>query len=505
MRRWVVILPAAAAVTAGLMGVSAHLSFEAGSDAEAPAIAQDAAPPLAPSTSGLPATVQDQPAAAEELPAVAADAPAPAADGPESDVIADPAGTALADIEATESPAEDEASLRHMVVEVGRGDTLLGVLVNAAVPRDEAIQAIDALRRVFNPRLLQAGQEIAVMFDRAGGQDRFMGLTITPNVQRSVTVQRSPDDSYEAKAVDRPLETKLVAASARISSSLFEAGVSAGVPIAVLSEVIKLFSYDVDFQRDIQRDDEFRVLYQRQFTDQGDAAGEGDILVAELTMSGKPTTFYRYKTRDGVIDYFNSQGESIRKALLRTPVDGARLTSGFGLRRHPILGYSKLHAGIDFGAPPGTPIYAAGAGTVDEAGAKGAYGNYVRIRHNKEISTAYAHMSRFAPGVKRGGRVRQGDVIGYVGSTGRSTGPHLHYEVLRNERQVNPMSIDLPTGQMLEGKELAAFRTMIAELERQYAEIRSSEPQIAETVGLKGVAAKDQPSAAQKACTDAPC
>ncbi|HYH22542.1 MAG TPA: M23 family metallopeptidase, partial [Azospirillum sp.] len=188
---------------------------------------------------------------------------------------------------------------------------------------------------------------------------------------------------------------------------------------------------------------------------------------------------------------YNRDGESIRRALLRTPIDGAKLTSGFGMRHHPILGYSKMHKGMDFGAPTGTPIYAAGNGVVEQAGGNGAYGNYVRIRHNTEVSTAYAHLSRFAKGLKRGARVEQGDVIGFVGSTGRSTGPHLHYEVLKAGHQVNPKAIDLPTGEKLAGRELQAFQQTVRNLDRAYREAKA---------GMQ-LARSHQPAGEDKGCS----
>jgi murein DD-endopeptidase MepM/ murein hydrolase activator NlpD len=244
-------------------------------------------------------------------------------------------------------------------------------------------------------------------------------------------------------------------------------------------QMIRAFSYDVDFQRDVHPGDGFTVMYEREFTEDGAPAREGEVVFASLSLSGKEMALYRYTTRDGETDYFNRRGESVRKALLRTPVDGARISSTFGMRRHPILGYSKMHKGVDFAAPTGTPIYAAGNGTIEEAGPKGAYGNYIRVRHNREIATAYAHLSRISKDVRRGAKVRQGDVIGFVGTTGRSTGPHLHYEVLRNGRQANPMSVDLPTGIVLAGRDLTAFKEMVGKVEVQFAELMT-ERQVAQ-------------------------
>jgi len=211
----------------------------------------------------------------------------------------------------------------------------------------------------------------------------------------------------------------------------------------------------------------------------GRMAKTGNISVAEMVLSGQKIRLHRYKAKDGFVDYYSATGQSVRKALLRTPIDGARISSGFGRRRHPILGYTRMHKGLDFAARRGTPIYAAGDGVVDFAGRKGGYGKYVRIRHTGTYKTAYAHMHRYGKGVRTGRRVRQGQIIGYVGSTGRSTGPHLHYEVHKNGRQVNPRSIKLPSGRKLKGRELTAFKTYRVELDRDYAALTQSQ-QVAE-------------------------
>ena len=181
--------------------------------------------------------------------------------------------------------------------------------------------------------------------------------------------------------------------------------------------------------------------------------------------------FYRHEFEGGRIGYFKADGHSAKKGLLSTPVDGARMSSGFGMRHHPVLGYSKMHKGMDFAAPTGTPIYAAGDGVVEKASRFGGYGNYVRIRHNDNIKTAYAHMSRFGKGVKSGSTVKQGEVIGYIGTTGRSTGPHLHYEVLMDGAQVNPNSVKIPTGEVLAGAELNKFKSTVASYEKQFKKL----------------------------------
>lgn len=368
----------------------------------------------------------------------------------------------------TDSGPEPE---RHTLAVV-RGDTLMTLLADADVSRDDAHGAIEALRERFDPRSLQVGQEVTVLFEpRRGGSKRFVGLEIAPDVVRSVSVARG-DDGFETSENQKAVQRLPAAGEGEIQSSLFEAGSKAGVPISVMMAVIKAYSHEVDFQRDLQPGDRFAVLYERIVTEDGRDAGEGELLHATLVLSGRELPIYRFKDHDGRVDYYNRQGESIRRALLRTPVDGVRITSGFGMRKHPILGYSKMHKGVDFGAPTGTPIYAAGNGTVEEVGPKGAYGQYVRIRHNNEIATAYAHLSRFANGLRRGAKVEQGEVIAYVGSTGRSTGPHLHYEVLKRGQQIDPRSIDLPTGRKLDGRDLRDFQLAVRGIERQFEQAR---------------------------------
>jgi len=353
------------------------------------------------------------------------------------------------------------------VVRVGRGETLIQLLTDAGITAGEAHAAILALSEVFQPRSLKAGQDvhISLLPDGVDETGRLVSVSIQESVERDVNVSRGSDGSFVASAIDRPLVRSIEGRAGVIETSLYVAGEADGVPPPVMAEVIRAFSYDVDFQRDIQPGDGYEIVYEQYRDEEGLPAKEGGILFATLMLSGKPLVIYGFETGDGRHDYYNGKGESVRKALLRTPIDGARITSGFGVRRHPILGFSRMHKGIDFGARTGTPIYAAGDGVVQEAGRKGGYGNYVRIRHNGSYATAYAHMSRFAKGIRTGRRVDQGQVIGYVGSTGRSTGPHLHYEVMINGRQINPMSVKLPTGRKLDGKELERFQTERARID----------------------------------------
>ncbi len=357
------------------------------------------------------------------------------------------------------------------VLEVGRGDTLLGLLLaQDEIDRPTAHAAVTALETVFDPRRLRPGQEITLGFDHQGTTSTFAGIEVMPDVETvAVANWDAAAEGFTAQTVGIALETRRTAAAGTITRSLSADANDAGVPHGVLSSIIRAYSFDVDFQRDIHPDDAFGLMWEQDFNPDGTLARQGDVLFATLTLGDRTMPIYRFETDDGLIDYFDPDGVSVRRQLLRTPLDGARLSSGFGMRRHPILGYNRMHRGTDFAAPTGTPIYAAGNGVIDRIGTNGGYGKYIRIRHNSQLSTAYAHLSRYAQGLSRGDRVEQEQVIGYVGSTGQSTGPHLHYEVLIDGTQVNPMSIDLPTGQTLEGTELAQFEEWRDELDRQYA------------------------------------
>jgi murein DD-endopeptidase MepM/ murein hydrolase activator NlpD len=368
--------------------------------------------------------------------------------------------------------AEAAPRLRQQALKVRRGDTLMKLLVKAGVPRREAHAAVTSLRAVYDPRDLDVGQTVTVLYrDQSNGErrERFHGVRLDAAVDREVSVTRREADGYVAVESVRPLARDLTYVSAAIESSLFLAAERANVPIPVIVSMIHLFSFDVDFQRDVQPGDGFEVLYERfRFAD-GRVARTGEVIHAVLQLSGKRLLLYRFARPDGRVDHFDGNGQSVRKALLRTPVDGARLSSRYGMRRHPVKGYNRMHRGIDFAAPTGTPIYAAGDGVVRSAGRNGGYGTYVRIRHNSTYDTAYAHLSRIAKGLRRGKRVRQGQVIGYVGSTGLSTGPHLHYEILRDGRQVNPLKVKMPPGDKLDGALLAAFRARRDEIDARVA------------------------------------
>jgi murein DD-endopeptidase MepM/ murein hydrolase activator NlpD len=243
----------------------------------------------------------------------------------------------------------------------------------------------------------------------------------------------------------------------RLYQSIYETALRNQIPRPIVDELIRIYSYDVDFQRKAQPGDSFAVLYAGD-DETASAEAKNEVLYASLTVAGETKKFYRYQSPDdGVVDYYDETGKSAKKFLVRKPVAEGIMRSGFGVRKHPVLGYTRAHTGVDWAAPIGTPIYASGNGTIEKMGWEGGYGRYIRMRHANGYETAYGHMSAFAKGVDVGKNVRQGQIIGFVGSTGLSTGPHVHYEIIINSRFVDPMKVKLPRGRVLDGPELAGF------------------------------------------------
>ena len=359
------------------------------------------------------------------------------------------------------------AKPRYRELEVKSGDTVAGLLQEAGLSGSEAYQAVKALGKYYDVRKVRSGQKIGVHFKPAvGGALEFSKMAMKLDPVKEVSIQRMGPEDFKAELSEKELFPRVYARKAEIQTSVYGSAARASIPSSVIANMIRIYSWNIDFQRDIRSGDKIEVLYEAFETEDGEFARYGNVLYANLSVGGKDHPIYRFEMNDGDVDYFEPDGISIRKTLMKTPVDGARISSGFGMRKHPILGYNKMHKGMDFAAPTGTPIYAAGDGVIEEAGRKGAYGKYIRVRHNSKLKTAYAHLHRIK--VKPGTRVKQGEVIGTVGNTGRSTGPHLHYEVILNGKQVNPRSVNLPTGEQLKGKELSRFKAMAANVYKEY-------------------------------------
>lgn len=349
--------------------------------------------------------------------------------------------------------AHEERELR-----VGSGETLAGLLNRAGASPDETNAALASIATVYNARQLRPGQQINLFFDRRGGDARLTGVAFRSAPGASVTANRVTAGGFAARQVEMPTTFENARISAEVETSLYASALELGATDREIEALADAFAYDVDFQRDVQPGDHFELVFERYYDDEGNTVRTGDLLFVSLETRRGMRDFYAFMAPgDSRLDWYDADGKSARRFLMKTPINGARLSSGFGMRRHPILGYSRMHRGTDFAAPTGTPILAAGEGTVVRASRYGGYGNYIRIRHANGYETAYAHMSRYARGMRSGARVRQGQVIGYVGTTGRSTGPHLHYEVSLRGRQVNPMSLRVATGRTLSGRALDLF------------------------------------------------
>jgi murein DD-endopeptidase MepM/ murein hydrolase activator NlpD len=380
---------------------------------------------------------------------------------------------------AERKAAKPQTETRTLTVD--HGDTIVSMLQDAGVSRVDAAAVVAAMKPLISPKNIRSGQTFEATFgspedagsatEPDGGQfskndrddedssptRRLLTLSFAPSVDRQINVHLEPEEGYFAEDVQRKLESRYQHAGATIDSNLYLAAMQAGIPANLVVEIIRMFSYEVDFQRDVHQGDDFEVFFNRYFTPQGQPAKVGDILAASMTLAGKKHLLYRFETADGEAEYFDANGQSAKSMLMKTPVDGARISSGFGARHHPILGYTRMHKGIDFAVPSGTPVMAAGSGTVIFAGSAGEYGNLVVINHGNSYATAYGHLSRFATGLHNGERVHQGDVVAYSGMTGLATGPHLHYEIRVNNSQVNPAMIKVASGRKLEGADFKAF------------------------------------------------
>lgn len=392
-----------------------------------------------------------------------------------------------------EQLAFTEVYLRHETREmrVGNGETLAGLLARAGASSSDTNAALTSIADVYNPRRLRPGQAISLYFQRDGAQARLTGVAFRSEPGASVAANRTAAGGFEAREVQMPLTFEIARIAAPVETSLYSSALQLGATDREVAALADAFSYDVDFQRDVRPGDNFELVFERFYDDEGNTVRTGDLLFVSLESSRGSREFYQFMAPgDSRPDWYDSEGKSARRFLMKTPINGARLSSGYGMRRHPILGYSRMHRGTDFAAPTGTPILAAGDGTVVRAGPFSSFGNYVRIRHANGYETAYAHMSRFARGMRAGARVRQGQIIGYVGTTGRSTGPHLHYEVMRRGQQVNPMSLRVANGRNLSGRALELFmieRERINTLRQVRARENPAQEAVATPTSLRSV------------------
>ena len=342
---------------------------------------------------------------------------------------------------------------KKTIVTVKKGETFSKILDNFNFENKKKFEIINSINKIFNLRELNVNQKIIYL---ANDKKIVKQIIFELDYKTNLIV----DLDSNINVIKKELETfsEIESKEYLITNSLYSDGINNNIPNQILIKLIQLFSFDLDFQRDIRKDTQVSISYEKIFTENKTKYIFGDIQYARVTIKNNTLEYFKFLTDDGYIDYFNREGKNVKKSILKTPLDGARLSSTYGMRKHPISGFNKMHKGIDFAAPKGTPVYAGGNGVIEMAGRNGCYGNYIRIRHNNEYKTAYAHLSGFKKGISKGVRVNQGEVIGYVGNTGRSTGPHLHYEIIYQNKQINPLKLKLPSGKILEGKELERFK-----------------------------------------------
>ena len=352
----------------------------------------------------------------------------------------------------------NDAVQNKKTIKIKSGDSIQRILLKEGIPQSEINKIYSKIIKKYDLRKIQEGQAITIVFD-SNNKKNISRLSFALDNLSTAHLYANQDD-YDIKIIKKNLEKKNFLAKGVLTNILYNSASKSGVDPEIIIEFARIFGFEIDFQRDIRENDEYKIFYERYEDDEGEVHNNGNVLFAYMKNDGKEISLYRYTDKNKVTGYYTSDGKSIERALMKTPINGARLSSTFGFRRHPILGYNKLHQGTDFAAPTGTPIMASGSGVVERASWFGAYGKFIMIRHNSTYKTAYAHLSGFAKGVRSGSRVQQGQVIGYVGSTGRSTGPHLHYEVLVNGKRVNSQKLNLPSGKNLVGAEKEDFENI---------------------------------------------
>ena len=376
-----------------------------------------------------------------------------------------------------------DARLETVEVTLKPGDNLGPLLQRNGVSPGTAYAMTEAFGKVFSPTKLRAGQVFSISRDG----DDVTGLAFKPTLETSVFVERD-GEGFAARTVEAEFAYEVVSLKTTIENSIYLDAKRLGAPDRVIQQFAHIYEYSVDFQRDIRRGDEMEMFFEVARNRKGDIIKSKDLLFTSFSPRGKAQEYYLYADAKGEENYYGADGKTAKRKLRATPVNGARLSSGFGSRRHPVLGYKKMHKGVDFAAPRGTPILAAGSGTVVRANRFGSFGNYIKLRHTDGYETAYAHLKGFA--VKKGQRVRQDQVIGYVGTTGRSTGPHLHYEVHHHGKAINPRKLSQLSGKPLAKSEMAAFGARRAEIDA----MRSTAPVIAPVTVMAEDAPADIPT-----------
>ena len=342
--------------------------------------------------------------------------------------------------------------------EIKKGDTIQKILKRLKVQNNDIQNIIDKYKKYGNPNNLLVGNKIDIITEKSLSSDKNTIVKFSVPITKSTTIAitKNEDNKIISNKIITKLYKRKVLAENIIKKNLYSSAMEVSINPDTIIEFARIFGFEIDFQRDMRKNDYFKIVYEKYFDENGEFIKSGSILYTHMNVNGRKITLYKFGN-DKSYGYFDVNGKSVEKALMKTPINGARLSSPFGMRKHPILGYNKKHLGTDFAAPMGTPIMASGSGTITRAKWCGGGGNCIKIKHNSTYETVYAHMKSFAAGMKVGKKVRQGQIIGYVGSTGMSTGPHLHYEVIVNGKKVNSQTLKLPSGKVLKDEERKQF------------------------------------------------
>ena len=355
--------------------------------------------------------------------------------------------------------------------EMKEGETFSQILQKTELSDIEIQEIIKLTKEKVDLNKLNIGTKIETLSSMENGNLFIQNIIIYPDKESEVFLFRN-SNKFEIKSNQLRLFTELVYQEVEIQNSIFESLTNVDTPENIIMEFVQLFSFDIDFQREIRQGNKIKIFYEKFNDEKQNFVKTGSINFAEIQLHNHAYELYRFENENKkLVGYFDSKGKSATKALMKTPINGARLSSGYGMRKHPILGYNKKHQGVDFAAPIGTPIMAAGTGHIEFVGNNGGAGKYIRIKHMNGYKTAYAHLSKYASGINKNVKVKQGQTIGYVGSTGLSTGPHLHYEVWFNGERINPMTMKLPSGKKLENNDLEVFLNLKEEIDIKMNEV----------------------------------
>ena len=350
-----------------------------------------------------------------------------------------------------------EPRFKKISHKISAGETLSSVLEDHSISEKEIEEIKNKLSKKVKLNKLNTGQKFHFIIDQSENTINEFVFQIS-NKERILLTRSLENNKFDQEIVITKLNKQIVYKENIILQSLYKSAIDQKIPASTIIEFARIYGFQVDFQRDIRKKDRFQIMYEIYVNENRKVIETGNIIFANLVLSGEDNSLY-YFDKEGSAGHYDKNGKSIRKALMKTPINGARLSSPFGMRKHPIDGFNKMHQGTDFAAPEGTPIMASGSGVIKKAGWCGGGGNCVVIKHNTTYQTIYAHMSKFASGIRSGVRVKQGQTIGYVGSTGKSTGPHLHYEVIINGKKVNSQTLKLPSGKILKGDDRKVFET----------------------------------------------